>query len=43
VEAHGGRIWAENRQGGGAMFSFWLPVEGLPPDMEVRERQEACE
>lgn len=29
VEQHGGRIWAENRSGGGAMFSFTLPaVEG---------------
>jgi two-component system sensor histidine kinase GlrK len=27
VEAHGGRIWAENRAGGGAIFSFTLPVE----------------
>ena len=31
VEAHGGRVWAENRAGGGAMFSFRLPLEGLPP------------
>ena len=28
VEAHGGRIWAENRPGGGAAFRFLLPVEG---------------
>jgi len=28
VEAHGGRIWAENRSGGGAVFRFTLPVEG---------------
>lgn len=27
VEAHGGRIWAENREGGGAIFSFTLPIE----------------
>jgi two-component system sensor histidine kinase KdpD len=27
VEAHGGRIWAENRRGGGAILSIALPVE----------------
>jgi signal transduction histidine kinase len=26
VEAHGGRIWAENRPGGGARVSFTLPI-----------------
>jgi two-component system sensor kinase FixL len=25
VEAHGGRIWAENLAGGGAAFRFTLP------------------
>ena len=28
VEGHGGRIWAENHPGGGAVFSFYLPAEG---------------
>ncbi|HEX7737761.1 MAG TPA: ATP-binding protein [Ktedonobacteraceae bacterium] len=26
VEAHGGRIWAANRRGGGAIFRFTLPL-----------------
>ena len=26
VEAQGGRIWAENRPGGGASISFTLPA-----------------
>jgi len=30
VTAHGGRIWAENRPGGGAVFRFTLPVSGPP-------------
>src|SRR5579883_1931930 len=31
VEAHGGRIWAENRDDGGAVFRFTLPIDGTPP------------
>ena len=30
VEAHGGRIWAENRRGGGARVAFTLPSAPLP-------------
>jgi two-component system sensor histidine kinase KdpD len=33
VEAHGGRIWAENRPGGGTRFLFRLPME-LPSDKQ---------
>ncbi|MCK9363707.1 MAG: sensor histidine kinase KdpD [Syntrophales bacterium] len=33
IEAHGGRIWVENRTGGGAAFKFVIPVEGTPPSM----------
>jgi two-component system, OmpR family, sensor histidine kinase KdpD len=31
VTAHGGRIWAENRPGGGAVIHFTLPLAGAPP------------
>ena len=32
VQACGGRIWAENRPNGGAMFRFTLPLVRMPPD-----------
>jgi two-component system sensor histidine kinase KdpD len=31
VHAHGGRIWAENRPGGGVTVRFTLPVKEAPP------------
>jgi two-component system, OmpR family, sensor histidine kinase KdpD len=37
VEAHGGRIWAENRAGGGTTFAFTLPLEGTPPQVRSEE------
>jgi two-component system sensor histidine kinase KdpD len=33
VEAHGGRIWAEARPGGGLLFRFTVPREGKPPEL----------
>jgi signal transduction histidine kinase len=30
VEAHGGRVWAENRSGGGARVGFALPLVAYP-------------
>jgi two-component system sensor histidine kinase KdpD len=33
VAAHGGRIWAANRPGGGAAFRFTLPLVGTPPSV----------
>ncbi|HVC12120.1 MAG TPA: sensor histidine kinase KdpD [Burkholderiales bacterium] len=35
VEAHGGRIWAENAPGGGAVFHFVLPQAEEPPTLEA--------
>jgi two-component system, OmpR family, sensor histidine kinase KdpD len=37
VETHGGSIWAENREGGGASFSFTIPIEGTPPAVHTAE------
>lgn len=39
LTAHGGRIWVEDRPGGGARFRLTLPLEGeapeLPPEGEI--------
>ncbi|HEU5406350.1 MAG TPA: sensor histidine kinase KdpD, partial [Nitrospira sp.] len=42
VEAHGGRIWAENRSGGGALFRFSIPLPDRQPPVET-EQSEAAE
>jgi two-component system sensor histidine kinase KdpD len=39
VEAHGGRIWAENRDGGGAIFRFTLPIDGPPPEVAAEDKE----
>lgn len=40
VSAHGGRIWVEDREGGGARFQFALPIEGEPPRLPAAEPRE---
>ncbi len=40
ITAHGGRIWAENRPGGGAEFRFTLSSAGVPPMPHVEEESE---
>src|SRR5262249_44550894 len=37
VEAHGGTIWVDAREGGGAVFRFTLPIEGTPPEIAFEE------
>ena len=37
VEAHSGRLWAENRNGGGAAFRFTLPIAEERRRMSVTE------
>jgi two-component system sensor histidine kinase KdpD len=37
VAAHGGRIWAESREGGGAAFHFALPRGEAPVSMPAEE------
>jgi two-component system sensor histidine kinase KdpD len=41
VSAHGGRIWVQNRPGGGAWFQFALPIEGEAPKPPLSEASES--
>ena len=38
ILAHGGKIWAENREGGGARFSYTLPYAGRAAGVWRRSR-----
>lgn len=40
VVAHGGRMWVENREGGGASFRFTLPIEGTPPVLTAEPQED---
>ncbi|MBN1443986.1 MAG: sensor histidine kinase KdpD [Planctomycetes bacterium] len=37
AELHGGRIWVEDREGGGASFCLALPLDDQPPPISVEE------
>ena len=43
VTAHGGRIWAQGREGGGAEFHFTLPAAGAPPPLDLPDSQRTAE
>jgi two-component system, OmpR family, sensor histidine kinase KdpD len=43
VAAHGGRIWVQNRPGGGASFKFALPNVGQAPQLPVSEPSEGVQ
>ena len=37
VTAHGGRMWAERRPGGGTIFKLSLPITGTPPQLVAED------
>jgi signal transduction histidine kinase len=40
VEAHGGRIWAESRQGHGVTIGLMLPIPDAPPAINLERPEE---
>lgn len=40
IEVHGGRVWAERREGGGSVFHVFLPIEANPPDLALSAARE---
>jgi two-component system sensor histidine kinase KdpD len=41
INAHGGKIWAENRPEGGTVVRFTLPAAGLPPAQREEQKENA--
>ncbi len=39
IQAHGGRIWVENRTGGGAAFRFSVPLPAQQPSVETGQME----
>lgn len=39
MEAHGGRIWAENRSGGGTLVRFSIPLPDQQPAVEMEQTE----
>ena len=43
VEAHGGRLWAENNKAGGAIFNVALPLSHAgPTTAQTKNMHESC-